>query len=93
MDLLCKICLSSDATSSVVTETALTGCIRLHSFYPSAQILSTGQWSFAFSRPTVWTSLLPALCYNSLSLNRQTDTHPFNGLFSRTTWVSQYQKS
>jgi len=20
------------------------------------------------------------------------DTHPFNGLFSRTTWVSQHQK-
>jgi len=22
----------------------------------------------------------------------QTDQHPFNGLFSRTTWVSQHQK-
>jgi len=25
-------------------------------------------------------------------LNKHTHTHPFNGLFSRTTWVSWYQK-
>jgi len=24
--------------------------------------------------------------------DRQTDRHPFNGLFSRTTWISRHQK-
>ena len=27
-----------------------------------------------------------------ISCVRRTHTHPFNGLFSRTTWVSRYQK-
>ena len=29
----------------------------------------------------------------STKLPKQEQPHPFNGLFSRTTWVSQYQES
>jgi len=30
--------------------------------------------------------------YNVKVVIQQQQQHPFNGLFSRTTWVSQYQK-
>ena len=54
---------------------ASTGCVDL----PRVQT-SVGQRSFAFHGPTVWNSLLSALCDSSLSLNtfkRRLKTHLF----------------
>ena len=32
-------------------------------------------------------------CINNVPFTKKQPPHPFNGLFSRTTWVSRYQKS
>ena len=46
-------------------------------------------WQYLLSKATV-TSLLPTLV--TRACNTHTHTHPFNGPFSGTTWVSRYQK-
>jgi len=51
---------------------------------------------FSLSMPTIMSNLLKSSLviyrHHNAAITTTTTLHPFNGRFSRTTWVSQYQK-
>jgi len=51
---------------------------------------------FSLSMPTIMSNLLKSSLviyhHHNAAITTTTTLHPFNDRFSRTTWVSQYQK-